>query len=134
MRKYLGVVLLVLLLISCSSNTYKGLILVEAQEVNADETYEEPTSIAEAKTLEELIAIFKQINWEPHIDPSMERKEDVLVSLYYKSSDNTTRKRYAYRIWFNNGGTAMIISDHEKEGYGGLNKRSAKKLKKILLK
>ncbi|MUK89499.1 hypothetical protein GMD78_14120 [Ornithinibacillus sp. L9] len=134
MRNFISLsfLFLFIFLTACSGQHYKSLTRVEVQEVDSEENYRDTIQITDQETIEELIGIFKNIRWEPNTEPSIARKEDILLSLYYDSSNSTIEKQNLYRIWFSDRGTATLISDYEKEGYGGLNKEDVTKLKNIL--
>ncbi|PGS51777.1 hypothetical protein [Bacillus sp. AFS041924] len=75
----------------------------------------------------------KQIKWEPNKVQKMARKEDTKAVFFYEVEKGMPERLYEYSIWFNESGTATIISDDKKEGYGELDKNNAKALKKYLL-
>lgn len=121
------------LITACSGQDYDELTRVDIQRVNSDGGYEDTVIITDDGTIEELKKIFTQIKWEPNVVASMDRREDVLVTLFYTFEENMPEKLYEYRVWFSDNTFATIISNHEEEGYGSLNEEDAIKLKNILL-
>ncbi|GHI01215.1 hypothetical protein [Neobacillus kokaensis] len=124
-------------LIGCTNKTpnefnLNQLIRVDV-EVVKDESYEEALVIADKETIDVLRKTFKQIKWEPDIEPKIARKEDVKATLFFKYDENMPERLFEYGIWFNQSNdTATIISNNEKEGYGTLDKNNAKTLENIL--
>ena len=133
-------IIFTMFLIGCTNKSpnefnLNQLIIVDVEVVKADESYEEAVMITDEETIDVLRKTFKQIKWEPDIEPKMARKEDVKATLFFKYDENLPERLFEYEIWFNQSNdTATIISNNEKEGYGTLDKNNAKTLENILLK
>jgi hypothetical protein len=111
----------------------KQLTRVDIEVVKADGSYEEAVMITDEETIYAIRKAFKQIKWEPNVEPKMARKEDVKATLFFKYDENTPERLFEYQVWFNqNNDTATIISNNVKEGYGTLDK-NAQTLENILL-
>jgi hypothetical protein len=64
----------------------------------------------------------------------MSRSEDLKTTLFLKYDENSPERLFEYQIWFNLvEDTTIILSNHEEEGYGTLDKENAKVLEAILL-
>lgn len=112
----------------------KQLTRVDIEVVKADGNYEESLMITDEKTVDTIRKAFKQIKWEPNVEPKMARNEDVKATLFFKDDENTPERLFEYQIWFEqNNDTATIISNNEKEGYGTLDKENAQALENIFL-
>ena len=66
--------------IGCTSKAPKDFNLnqltrVDIEVVKADESYEEAIMITDEETVDELRKIFKQIKWEPNVEPKMAKKK-----------------------------------------------------------
>ncbi|RDW17216.1 hypothetical protein [Oceanobacillus chungangensis] len=118
---------------ACSSQNYDSLTRVDVKAVDLEGNYGETEIIIDEETIIELKGIFTQVKWEPNTEVSMARLEDVLVTLFFTLDKNEPERLYEYRVWFSDNSYAEIISDHNEEGYGTLNKEAAVKLKNILL-
>lgn len=126
-------ILFVTLISACSGQDYDNLTRIDVQKSTPEGNYEDATIITEEETITELKRIFQQINWDPSIQPSMSRIEDVWVTLFYTIEEDMPERLYEYRIWFESDSHATIISDKEDEGYGFLNKEDTAILKDILM-
>jgi hypothetical protein len=131
-------IIFAIFLIGCTNKAPKEFNLnqltrVDVEVVEADESYEEAVMITDEETIDVLRKTFKQIKWEPNVQPSMDRKEDVKATLFFKYDENMPERLSEYQIWFNQSDTATIISNNESENYGTLDKNNAKTLKNILL-
>jgi hypothetical protein len=126
-------------LIGCTNKTPKEFNLnqltrVDVEVVKGDKSYDESVMITDEETIDVLRKTFKQIKWEPNVEPKMARKEDVKATLFFYYDENMPERLFEYQIWFNQSNdTATIISNNEKEGYGTLNKDNAQTLENILL-
>ena len=126
-------------LIGCTNKVPKEFNLnqltrVDVEVVKANESYEEPVMITDKETIDVLRKTFKQIKWEPNVEPKMARKEDVKATLFFEYDKNMPERLFEYKIWFNqNNDTATIISNIESENYGILDKDNAQTLETILL-
>ena len=94
--------------IGCTSKAPKDFNLnqltrVDIEVVKADESYEEAIMITDEETVDELRKIFKQIKWEPNVEPKMARREVCTGNPIFQNH----RLRYMpersseYQIWFN---------------------------------
>lgn len=135
MKKSIALMLsfsLALLLVGCSEQS-ATLTRVEVQITIDEEIYKDVVVITAQETLELIQNSLEKVTWSPNTLPEMVRKEDVCITLFYTFDDNTTESSYVYRIWFNNDGTATIISSHEREGFGKLDQDYSQKLKEVLI-
>lgn len=122
-----------MLLAACSDKEGQ-LTRVDVQKVTAEGTYEEISIITEKEKIDLIKDLLKYVKWDPNTIPSMARNEDLFATLFYTFDKNMPERLYEYHIWFNENHTATIISNHEKEGYGKLEKEYTKKLKDVLSK
>lgn len=107
---------------------------VDVEVIKEDDSYEESVMITDEYTVDALRKAFKQINWDPNVEPKMVRKEDAKATLFFKYDKNMPERLFEYQIWFNqSNNTATIISNNEKEGYGTLGKEHARTLEDILV-
>lgn len=126
-----------MLLIGCMNTASKEfnfnqLTRVDVEAVKADESYEEAVMITDEETIDVVRKIFKQIQWEPNAEPKMARMEDVKATLFFEYDKNMPERLFEYEIWFNqSNGTATIMSNNEKEGFGTLDKDHAQTLERI---
>lgn len=112
----------------------KQLTRVDIEVVKADGSYEDSVMITDEKMVDTIRKAFKQIKWEPNVEPKMARKEDVKATLFFKYDENMPERLFEYQIWFKqNNDTATIISNNEKEGYGTLDKENAQALENVFL-
>ncbi|MEW9669867.1 hypothetical protein [Ammoniphilus sp. 3BR4] len=118
-----------MMLVGCSEQ--ETLKRVDVQEINSDGKYGENfATITDKESIDLLRTTFEKVKWESNTKVEMSRKEDVLATLFFEFDKNMPE----YRIWFNSDGTATIISNNEKEGYGKLDKENGEILKSTLLK
>ncbi|PAK33732.1 hypothetical protein CHI08_26115 [Peribacillus simplex] len=89
--------------------------------------------ITDSESIELLREAFKQIKWDNRM-VKIARKPDLKATLFYTFDENMPERLVEYEIWFNENGTATIISNNENKSYGELDKESAKTLTNILLK
>jgi hypothetical protein len=90
--------------------------------------------ITDNESVEILKTAFEQAKWEPNVVVNMVRKPDVKATLFFEFDQNMPERLFGYEIWFvENSGTANLVSNNEKEGYGELDKDSAAILKNLLL-
>lgn len=94
---------------------------------------EEEEMIVDLVTLDSIKSLLGEVRWEPNSSPELERTEDLVATLFYTENDNNQEQLYLYRMWFNSDDSLSIISDHEDEGYGTLDKENAEKLKSLFL-
>ena len=107
---------------------------VDVEVVKEDGNYEETKMITDEEKIDLLRKTLNQIIWEPDVQPSMARKEDVKATLFFKYDKNMPERLLEYQIWFNQSNdTVTIISNNEKEEYGTLDKENAQILESILL-
>jgi hypothetical protein len=94
----------------------------------------EVITITDKETLTTMTNSFDHVKWQPNVEAEMARKEDLLVTLFYRFDKNLPERLYTYRIWFNVDDTATIISDNTTQGYGSLAKDHTEAIKRELLK
>lgn len=129
----------VLMLVGCGENEkFTGIMddrltRVDVQEINSDGNYGDFVMITDNESIELLRTKFEKVQWKTNVDPIMDGKEDLLVTLFFELDKNMPERLYEYRIWFNSDDTATIISNNEKEGYGKLDKENGEILKSTLL-
>ena len=136
---YVIFIIFVMMLIGCTNKTpnkydLNQLTRVDVEGVKADESYEEAFMITDLETVDVLRKAFKQVKWEPNVEPKMARKEDVKATLFFKYDENMPERLFEYQIWFNQSNdTVTIISNNVNEGFGTLDKENAQTLENILL-
>lgn len=137
MRKSISLIFLLalgMLLVACSGQE-EQLTRVDVQKINQEGNYEDAViMITEQEKIDLIRNSFKNVNWESNTKADMSRKEDVLVTFFYTFDKNMPERLYEYRIWFNENGTATLISNIDKEGYGTLDKDNSQVIKNVLLK
>ncbi|MGW6433900.1 hypothetical protein ACWFPQ_11400 [Peribacillus butanolivorans] len=136
MRKIINFTFLfafMLLLVGCMGEDTGQLTRVDVQKNDAEEKYEEALMITDNESIELLSEAFKQIKWDNRM-VKIARKLDLKATLFYTYDENMPARLVEYEIWFNENGTATIISNNENKSYGELDKESAKTLINILLK
>jgi thioredoxin-related protein len=125
---FLSLFFIFLFLSACSGQESEQLTRVDVQIVD---NYQTDIMITDHETISMLENLFKKVVWEPGVEAEMSRKEDVLITLFYRFDKNMPERLYTYRIWFNEDETATVISDNEIDRYGTLNKEETEKLKKL---
>ena len=130
--------ILTMILIGCTNkapkdNHFNQLNRVDVEVIKDDGNDEESVMITDEETIDLLRKTFNQIKWEPNVQPSMDRKEDVKATIFFKYDQNMPERLFEYQIWFNPNHTATIISNNENENYGTLDKDHAQTLENILL-
>lgn len=130
----LGFLFLLILVGGCSKENEQQLTRIDVQYVNSDESYGEVVMITDKKRLQNVQVSLQQVKWEPNIEAEMARREDVKATLFMQFDNNMPERLYEYQIWFNDNGTATIISNNVNEGYGTLNKTNTNTLKNELVK
>jgi hypothetical protein len=127
-------IVFMLLLVGCMGVEKGELTRVDAQKMNPDGNYGETAMITDNESVEILKTAFEQAKWEPNVVVNMVRKPDVKATLFFEFDQNMPERLFGYEIWFvENSGTANLVSNNEKEGYGELDKDSAAILKNLLL-
>lgn len=127
MKSFAFISVFILLMVGCTMEGKGELTRIDVLIENQGDTH-----IQDENTLSLLGNLSEQVKWEQNKIPSMAREPDVKAIFFYEVKKNTPERIYEYEIWFNeNTGTAAIISNDEKEGYGELNKENAKVLKNI---
>lgn len=120
----------ILSLVGCTTEKKGELTRIDVFITNQDDTH-----IQDKDTLALTENALEQVKWKPDIKPSMAREADAKATLFYTFDENMPERLYEYEIWFNeNAGTATIISNNEKEGYGELDKDNTKIIKNIFFK
>lgn len=122
-----------LLLVGCMGEDTEQLTRVDVQKIDAEGKYEEALMITDNESIELLSEAFKQIKWDNRM-VKMARKPDLNATLFYTFDENMPERIVEYEIWFNENGTAIIISNNENKSYGELDNEGAKTLINILLK
>lgn len=118
-------------LISCSGLTQQ-FTRADVQIFNVEGHMVNSIPIKDQTRLKLIYNYLTKASWSPNTTAGMVRKEDVLMTLYYNVEPDTSESHYVYRIWFNNDGSATIISSNEREGFGKMNKKYSLKLKEAL--
>lgn len=129
--KLFSFILFMVFLVACSDDS-RYLIRADVQIVNEDESLEEEEMILDIITLDSIKSIIHEVDWEQESDEEMVRKEDVLVTLFYKEDEDSPEQLFLYRIWYHEDQSVSIISNNEEEGYGTLDEEFGIKLKNIL--
>lgn len=107
---------------------------VDVEVIKEDESYEESVMITDEDTVDALRKAFKQIYWDPNVEPKMVRKEDAKATLFFKYDKNMPERLFEYQIWFNQSNDkATVISNNENEWYGFLDKEHARTVENIFL-
>jgi PBP1b-binding outer membrane lipoprotein LpoB len=133
-KNYTFLIVCILLLVGCMGDEKGELTRVDARKMNPDGNYGATAMITDNKSVGILKLAFEQVKWEPNVIVNMVRKADVKATLFFKFDENMPERLFEYEIWFvENSGTANIVSNNEKEGYGELDKDSAANLKNVLL-
>lgn len=131
---YACLLIVILLLVGCTAERGKGeLTRVDVSRLNHDGKYED-VIITDHESIEILKTAFANVKWDPNSIPSMARIEDVQATLFFEFDKNMPERLYEYKIWFNDDGSATIISNNEKEGLGKLDKDNVSLLKTVLIK
>jgi hypothetical protein len=90
----------------------KQLFKVDVQKINSDGSNGKHTTITDENKLNLLGKAFGEIEWHQNIESAMERREDIIASLFYDFDKDMEPKKLAdYEIWFNSEETATIIMD-----------------------
>lgn len=125
--KYIFLLVMIMGLVGCIGEGKGKLIRVDVQN------YGEVVMITDNESIDVLRRAFEKVKWEQRIKPSMVRNADVKATLFYSYDKNMPERLYEYGVWFDEpAGTATIISNHEKEGYGKLDNINAGLLKSKL--
>ncbi|MEE6452804.1 hypothetical protein RAH41_19755 [Gottfriedia acidiceleris] len=129
MKYFVLISVFTFLLVSCTSEGKGQLTRIDIDVLVKNQ---EPTIIQNKETLVLIENLSKKIKWQQRQNLSIAREPDVNAVFFYEVEKNMPEELYEYKIWFNETGTATIISDDKKEGYGELDKNNAKTLKKYL--
>lgn len=130
MMSFAFITVCIFLMVGCTTVGKGELTRIDVLIKNQSDTH-----IQDEDSLVLLKNLTEQVKWEPNKVPSMAREADVKAIFFYEVEKNTPERLYEYEIWFNEDvGTATIISNDEKEGYGELHKDNAKALKNIFFK
>jgi len=114
-----------------SDSDMEQLFKVDVQQINLDGSNGKHTTITDENKLNLLGKAFGAIEWNQNIESVMERREDVIASLFYDFDKDMEPKKLAnYEIWFNSEKTATINMDGI---YGSLDKENAETLKGVLI-
>nr|WP_263327406.1 hypothetical protein [Neobacillus sp. Marseille-Q6967] len=125
-----SILLFIVLLGSCVQEDKGQLTRIDVQYINPNQDYGDVIIITATDTLELIELALEGVKWEPNAEPKMDRKADVKATLFFKFDKNMPERLYEYKIWFNKKiGTAAILSDDDKEGYGELDKENTDILK-----
>jgi len=66
-------------------------------------------------SIEKLVALAK---WDPNTTPSMAKKENGTVTLFYKQNDHDPEQLTTIRVWINEEANSVtLISDDPDQGY-----------------
>lgn len=122
---------LFLLIVSACSKEEQLIEKEELTRIDVQKTNENgDITITDKETIKSSL---DSVKWEPNVKAEMERKEDLLITLFYTFDKNMPERLYKYRVWFNTDDTATIISDDSTQGYGTLDKDKTNILKRVLL-
>ena len=119
------------LLVACSDDQ-QYLTRVDVQLVNQDESLQEEEMIVEIVTLDSIESLFKEIEWKKESKEEQERKEDLILTVFYTNKNNDDILNL-YRLWFENDNTITIIRSDKKEPFGKLDEKNSLKLKNLLM-
>ncbi|MGD6834494.1 hypothetical protein ACQCT5_20250 [Sutcliffiella halmapala] len=135
-KVFLLISLVTLFLIGCTDQVSDKKDLQMLSRVDAfpivEGTKREEFIIVDEKQLSSIREVFRQVQWSPDVEAEMERMEDFQLTLFYRYDENMPERLFEYKIWFNEDGTATIISDVARENFGGLAKDGAGEFKEIL--
>ncbi|MFE7060876.1 hypothetical protein ACFVAD_01830 [Sutcliffiella sp. NPDC057660] len=135
-KVYLLISLVTLFLIGCKDEVSdkKDLHMLSRVDVFpiVEGTKMEEFLIVDEKELSSIRKVFEQVQWTPNVEAEMERMEDFQLTLFYTYNENMPERLFEYKIWFNEDGTATIISNVARENFGKLDKDGAEELKEIL--
>jgi hypothetical protein len=113
----------VLLLVACSWKEKGELTRVDVFIENQNDIH-----IQDEDTLTLLEKAFEQIKWDNKV-VDMARGSDVEATFFYTFDENMPERLVEYEIWFNENGTATIVSNAENKSYGKLDKGNTENLK-----
>ncbi|MED3576134.1 hypothetical protein [Cytobacillus praedii] len=122
---YSFIILTFLALFGCNNSSTVEKISI--QHLNSDGTIENSFEIDNKEKITNILKILDNINWEKNTKVEMSRKEDIIITLYYKKEKEVEIKK-ELRVWFS--GKAEIKSS--EDGYGKLSENDAKKLKELV--
>ncbi|KOP81501.1 hypothetical protein LIS82_07420 [Cytobacillus solani] len=122
---YSFIILTFLALFGCnnSSNVEK----ISIQHLNSDGTIENSFEIDNKEKITNILKILDNIKWEKNTKVEMSRKEDIIITLYYKKEKEVEIK-HELRVWF----SVKAEIKSSEEGYGKLSEIDAKKLKELV--
>ena len=106
---------------------------VDVQKVIVKRNSEDVVTIIDPEKLDMIKKSLGNVKWEPNVKAEMAREEDLLVTMFHSYDKNMPERLYEYRIWFEENGTATIISNKETEGYGRLDRENTQNLENALL-
>jgi hypothetical protein len=134
-KKSLGYLIFSFLIIltGCNEKDSDKLTRVYFQLVNTAEKSEETWMILDEKSLSAIDDAFTEIKWDPNTVPSMSRKEDLKVTLFWEDDNNLPELLREYSIWFNEDNTATILSNIKEKNFGNLDSEYTKVIKDLLL-
>jgi hypothetical protein len=85
--------------------------------------------ITEESQVRMIESIFKKVKWE-NAKVQMDRKEELILTFYYRYDPNEPERLEEYQIWCNNEVTEIV--DPNKHRYGILDEAEAQRLRKLL--
>jgi hypothetical protein len=85
--------------------------------------------ITEAGQVKMIETVFKKVKWE-NAKVQMDRKEDLILTFFYRYNPNEPERLEEYQIWFNNEVTEIV--DPNKHRYGILDEADAQRIKELL--
>jgi hypothetical protein len=71
---------------------------VDVEVVKEDGNYEETKMITDKEKIDLLRKTLTQIKWEPDVQPSMARKEDVKATLFFKYDKNMPERLLEFEL------------------------------------
>lgn len=135
LKKILTIVFIfaTMFLVACSEQSKGELTRIDIISLFEEKDIEYHIQLEEELTLVE--NVFQKVNWQPNAEPKMSREPDVEAVFFYTFDENMPERLVNYQIWFIQGNdTATIISDHQNEGFGRLDKENAESLKQVFMK
>lgn len=116
-----------------SHSDMKQLFKVDVQKVKLDGSNSDFVTITDKENLNLLGIAFGNIQWNQNVEPPlMEKREDIIASLFYDlDKDKEPMKIADYAIWFISDETATI--NMEDRIFGEIDKENAKILREILI-
>jgi hypothetical protein len=127
-------IITILLLIGCSKDASNEFDLKELTRVDiSEEGSEKEFIITEEEKIKSLRNIISKIEWEIDIKPQMDKKEDMIATLFFTYDANMPERLTEYSIWFIKKDGSAAIFHREKNALGTLDKENAQALRELLI-